>query len=667
MLRAIRAYFYRKNYDEIYYFDISNVAKEFLNLLGLGQHIKPFNFKLSELKSVTGESLFVRIFAQDINYIYEEIREKLCKNNPFIAQYGKKFDMEKFEAYFMKYFGRDIENIIIFLNVIDWYKKQQPDNLQAAVEFLIERNSCIKILKLFALTEYNIRLRSYISLRYFYGIIRDIFGNLYLSIASIIKPFMHYSTSYNDSRNTQDTVRNPMVATYYNPGGFTFDITKRCDFFWLLNSNIPYQQCLIYFERKDVPATDEMVNVLNSQGVKHIALSKGATATKAMPVYKPSIELTKMMVRLMLRTFFFLIKDFFVFNFKSLKCLPGILYFNRKYSNAYDFYHTMGIKVDVDSGDFTPHHIPIFLALKALGGVSVSFQRSNHPIPQIPYSTFADVHFLFGAHYLPLIKKMGSKNHTVVISGYVTDYSIKTVKEKSKLLRNRIMSNGAEFVICYFDENSSDNRNSPIPNKRSADIYRRLFDLVIADNRIGLICSPKRPRTIPQRLSSLDNILEKAKATGRCLIMGGDYMTGNYPTEAAQASDIVITLLIGGTTYLESVLSGLRTVILDLEGLYSYEEYKWGKETVIFDNHNNLMEAIEKYRNDPASFSEFGDSRIIKTIKNKDPFKDGMAAHRVGTYIQWLIESFDNKKTREEALECARQNYMKEWGTENIY
>jgi len=478
---------------------------------------------------------------------------------------------------------------------------------------------------------------------------------------------MYYGNFYNASSNKEDTVRDSLVATYYNPGGLTFDITKRCDFFWLLNSTIPYKQCLIYFQRMDSPATDEMVNVLKRHGVKFIAISKKATATKAMPVHNPSFELTKMMNHLMIGTMLCMLKAVLLFNFKSLKCLAGALYFNREYAIAYEFFHSMRIKINVDNGDFTALHIPRGLALETLGGVSVSFQRPNIPIPHLRLSSFADVYFLFGSHYLPLIKKMGNKNHTVVLSGYITDYAIKTVKEKSKLLRKKLTNKGAEFIICYFDEGSSDRRMSIIPNKRSSDIYQRLFELVMTDEKIGLICSPKRPRTIRKRMPELIDIMSKAESTGRCMILHGNYLTDNYPTEAAQASDIVITLLLGGTTFLESVLSGVRTVCLDLEKLYSFDEYIWGKETVVFDNLNNLMAAIKKYRNHPALFEEFGNSRIIQTIARKDPFKDGRAAERIGNYIKWLIESFDNKKTREAALAFARKNYTRAWGAENIY
>jgi len=667
VFQTVRAFLCRKKYDEVYYFNISRVGRMVLKQLGLGEHVRPFEFKLWELKDSNGESRFVRIFGEDLNDAYKGIRSELCENNQFIAEFGKRFDEEKVKSFYMKYFGSEIKDIVIFINVIDWYRNQRFGSPQNVIEFAVERNTCIKILKQFSLKKYNISLKSYVSARCVYNRLFRLFGNVWLSFVLLIKASLNYRTFLRNSDPDQYSDRKPVLAMYYSLTGLTFDVSKRCDFFWLLESGIPYEQCLVYFDREDKPVTDEMESALRKSGIKYIAFSEAATTTKAVPIYRPSFILIKTMVSQMLRTLSYILKDLVLLRFHSVRCIEAAIYFSRKYSEARDFYQSFDIKVDVDSTDFGVHHIAMCLALEALGGVSVSFQRSNKPIPQVPYSSFADAYFLFGPHYLPIIQNDLSVNDTVLCCGFITDYSFKEVAGNSKALRERITSRGVEFVICYFDENSSDDRMAILPNHRSAEIYEKLLELVINDETLGMICSPKRPRTLRKRLPRINRVIEEAEATGRCLFLDGDVMVNNYPTEAAQASDLVITLLLGGTTYLESVLSGARTVCLDLEALYSYDEYKWGKETVIFDNLNNLMAAIKKFRNCPASFGRFGNSPIIQTIGRKDPFRDGRAAERIGNYIKWLIDSFGNKKTREEALEYAGQAYMNEWGAENTY
>jgi len=425
---------------------------------------------------------------------------------------------------------------------------------------------------------------------------------------------------------------------------------------------------LISFERKDVPASEEMVDKLREKGVMHIAMSEGAALTRKTHVYKPTIGFVKMMFNLTVYIVMCVLKDMVGFRFEGVVCLPGMLNFIRKYSLAYDFFRSFGIKVEVNSGhtDIIHQKIPRQLALEALGGVSVGYQSSCIPIPSIGEGSAADVYFLFGPYYYPRVHEMGNINNVIINCGYITDYSFATVKENSRYLRKKIMENGAKFIICYFDENSSDDRLSVLTNKKSAYIFRKLLDLVISDKTIGLICNPKRPKTLRKRLHSINNILEKAEATGRCIFMGGDYMTNNYPTEVAQASDIVISLLGGGTTALESVLSGKRVVYLDLEGFYSFDEYDWGRDTVVFDNLDSLMVAIGKYRSNPELFDTLGNFDLIPTIKQKDPYQDGKAAERMGQYLHWLLETFNEGKTREEAIQYANQNYAEMWGSQHV-
>ena len=85
------------------------------------------------------------------------------------------------------------------------------------------------------------------------------------------------------------------------------------------------------------------------------------------------------------------------------------------------------------------------------------------------------------------------------------------------------------------------------------------------------------------------------------------------------------------------------TVFLDLEKLYSNPVYQWGKGKVVFDSLDDLFSAINKYRENPESIPDFG--YLSLWAKDKDPFKDGNASLRIGQYINWLLEMFNEGKT----------------------
>ncbi len=145
---------------------------------------------------------------------------------------------------------------------------------------------------------------------------------------------------------------------------------------------------------------------------------------------------------------------------------------------------------------------------------------------------------------------------------------------------------------------------------------------------------------------------------------GGDYVTDQYPAEAAQAADLCVGLLLSGTAALESYLSGTPTVFLDLERFPSNPVYKSGKNKVVFDSLDNLFLVIKQYRGDPQSVPGFGD--LTTWVRDRDTFKDGNASLRIGLYIKWLFEKLEEGIGREETIEYANQKYAALWGKENV-
>ena len=653
-------------FDEIYYFDISKIGKMLLNFLKLNEYVMHFNFLLDEVRDETGKSRFFKIYHEDLFIVCNSIERNLLEKCQFITKFGERFNKKKVILYFKKRFGSEIRDVVIFINVIDWYLNKNEGKLKRPIEFSIEHTLCFKVLKEFVSREYDIALTSYVSIRNVLKFSRRLLGNLYLSAIAIIDPIF-YSIKYSHGPQRQRKSSGiPVLATQYTPNGLTFELTRRCGFFWLLKSKIPYEQVLFYFVRTDTPATDVTDSLLRKNGVKTIAMSKGATSTNKVPVYRPSMTLSQMLSSLTGSIFLQIFKELLHFRFKSLGYLAGALYFAREYSKAYNFYNSVGIKINVYCGDFGIEDIPKWLALEDLGGVSVSYQKSHTALPQIALASTADVYFQFGPYYLPLNQRSGNDNHFTLTCGFITDYSFLTVKMRSEVLRKKIMAKGAKFVLCYFDENSIDDRFSIIPNKKSAYVYSKLLNWVIADETIGLLCSPKRPKTLSARLPNIAVLREKAEATGRCIFMYGDYTASNYLAEVAQASDMAISLLLGGTAALESALAGCRIIYLDLEGFYSFPEYKLGRNTIVFDNLDNMLSAVDKYRWNPEYFDKLGNIDMIPFLKEKDPFRDGKAAERIGQYLYWLLDAFNKGGTREGAMKYANQNYAKMWGCKNV-
>lgn len=655
-----------KSYDEIYYFNISPLSNILLISLGLRQFVKPFKFQLAEVKDKSGTAYFPKIYGKDLIYVCDSIEEELRKN-AFILKFGEMFGVEKVILYFRKIANRETSDLVVYINVVAWHRLHLSEREPNAIEFAIEHTPFFETLRKFALKECGLSVTSYPSLRILFKHNYLFFGNLYLSAVVCIAPIlMALRFIFRSTKQVAANRTSPVVASSYTLRGLTFDLTERCDFPWLLMSDIPYEQVLLYFERKDMPPTEDMMNLLKQRGINYMAMSSVPAASKELSVYRSTMRVTRMLLVYTARVVFLACKEILSLRFGSLAYLSWVLYFTREYSKASDFYHINGIKINIDITDHDPYRIPRQLALEANGGISISYQISNWPIPNVILGSGADIMFLFGPYYYQTLIKSGTRNKRVIFNGYLSDYSFVPVRGKSIKLRERLANKGANFIICYFDENSSDETMGVISNKNSALIYRTLLNWVLSDDSIGLICSPKRPKTLLMRMPEIADLIKKSTDTGRCIFLAGEYTAQNYPNEPAQASDIVISLLIGGTTSLENFLSGSRVAYLDLEGLYSYPEYRNGKNTLVFDNLDDLTSAIRRYRQNREAFGEFGNINLAPGIKDKDPFHDGRAAARMGQYINWLLDMFNQGKRREDAIEYADRIYAERWGEKNV-
>jgi len=459
--------------------------------------------------------------------------------------------------------------------------------------------------------------------------------------------------------------KSPFIAITCTGKTVTFDLKKRSDLFWLLRSGVPREQVVACFERTDTPLTEEKVEILQNEGVKHIALSHEAIDIGNGSVWCSGNKYKRLRKRFILNV----IKKYFWcvirLHFVSSFYLNNMFYFVLKYSYWYDFFYSNNIKVHISYSDFEKHYAPKTLALEKAGGINISCQWSNIDFSSIGINSCTDVLFSFGPAYKRMWESNRSSIDYLLYCGYITDYSFAAVKADAQKAREQLLHKGAEFIVCFFDENSSQNRMTDVTNERSAVTYKYFINRMLKDNRLGLIFKPGYPSTLPERLSEITNLIEDAKKTGRCVFMdGGDYVTDQYPAEAAQAADLCVGLLLSGTAALESYLSGTPTVFLDLEGFPSNPIYKSGKGKVVFDSLDSLFLVIKQYRNDPQSVPGFGD--LSTWVRDRDTFKDGNASLRVGQYIKWIFEKLEKGNRREDTIEYANQKYAELWGKENV-
>jgi hypothetical protein len=85
---------------------------------------------------------------------------------------------------------------------------------------------------------------------------------------------------------------------------------------------------------------------------------------------------------------------------------------------------------------------------------------------------------------------------------------------------------------------------------------------------------------------------------------------------------------------------------------------------VIFSGMEELWESCGQHWSAPDGIPGFGDWSSL--LHDLDPFRDGRAAERMGTYVKWMIDGFKSGLDRENILAEAAERYSSLWGSDKV-
>ncbi len=336
-----------------------------------------------------------------------------------------------------------------------------------------------------------------------------------------------------------------------------------------------------------------------------------------------------------------------------------------EYAYWHDFCGQHGIKIFVSWYKYSPMHCAMADALKATGGVMAIYQRSFEEFPCRAMAVACDVEFSFSPSNFAVERGSTSVIPYQVITGYLGDHRFAALREEGRVLRETLRQKGAERVIAYLDENSLDDPRWHTGHGLMRENYAFILERLLRDKGVGVVLKPKAPRTLHKRLGSVARLLDEALASGRCVLFQGGTLYGSYPAcAAALAADMVIHgHFCAATAGIECALAGVPTVMLDREGWPVSRLNALGPE-VVFKEWNGLWQALEDHWRMPGGNPRLGNWSAM--IHEFDPFRDGRAAMRMGTYLQWLLEGFKAGLPRATVLADAAQQYMDKWGKDKI-
>ena len=627
--------------NKIFYFDSYGPSMQLVRLANkiFKGNFERLDFKMKDIKDKNGELVRVRIPRKDLF----SIQNKIINHNTYESIIRKEKLSDRFNRFIQKGLidGETLEKnsvsrILYIINVVNWHK--QKFHFHDA-EFIINYRPWIDIYFDYA-KKYGIKL---------------IIGKKYKK--SLISVMKNYVTGF-IKRNTKlliiaDNIRKKKITIdsinpessplLYLQGRGDVNISNdgnHSDFFWVMNSNYPSKNILYDFH------SDFEKKTLNKFGVelneKKIIYCPNNNVKVNLNINKNNKPENNEIEKLTLE-------------YNSLR------------SYWYSFFITHNVKLFLTWYKYSHHHIAIADAIKDYGGISAVWQLAFDGDAYIETKTVADIVFTYSQYSANLDSQLNSKIEYNIVTGYSKDYAPPLLKTVAKELREKLKKQGAKKIIFAIDENSVDDSRWHTGHELQRENYSFICEKVLEIPWLGVVFKPKNAGNLRYRLGPVNELLKAAEATGRCYIFekSGRNTTLAAPLLAGLAADVCIHgHLSSGTAALECALAGRPTLLIDREGCFSHKLHELPEDLVVHEHWPGAIEKTIEHFETPGGIPGFGD--WSDHLNEFDPFRDGKAAYRMGTYLNWLVQGFEDGLDRETIMADAADRYAKEWGSDKV-
>lgn len=446
----------------------------------------------------------------------------------------------------------------------------------------------------------------------------------------------------------------PTIAVHYVEG---IDLAARSDLFWLWGSRVDPKRVLIFFDnvripklRKPIPET--VLSEIEKQGMSWVWLGSGELERKNAPIWVPHDTDDSLLAQ---------------FRRRRLKPVGPLeewvaresARFVRHVDYWLAFYHSFNVKIHLEFEIGPDRVLAQNIALDLAGGLRVGWQHSEILTGQAHALGYRShhVHFAWNARGSSGAENRRNQIDSAVVSGFPYAGTWR-IDAEVRRLRERLKAKGANFVIALFDNGIY--RQEIYSKSMIQSLYTAFLQWVIEDAQIGVASKSKRADII-QQMPEIHGLMAEAEATGRWVNL--THTQSPEPSEAFLAADMSVGIGIASTV-VEAAAAGGKGIHCDMPAMRDHPFYEWGYEKVVFDDIDRMMAALRRYKFDPASEPELGDfSHMMDQI---DPFHDGRAGERVGSYIQTLVESFEAGLDRNAAMTAANERYATAWGADKV-
>lgn len=484
---------------------------------------------------------------------------------------------------------------------------------------------------------------------YLLRIVLSLLGSLFYLLVNAIK--REEQTPANDHRDK--------VAVLYVQG---LEFDKKSDLYWFKGSGLKPEDVLIYARIPYRPLTIEIKNRINEYGMRYEDIVPKRSRKKLLGLGSPEVHIYPTLL-------FLKLLSLVIYEILRLTCFIPFQKYKRKALWEWTYMISLLYHECIYEAMFVKHHIKVHYALleeeqtfasniaaNRLGIIDISNHWSNYARTWLEHGKPQDVYFSWGKHYLQYFNQSHYMMDYLLYYGYSYDFMFNLSRKSSKDLRQKLINNGATFVVTFYDEAFSE--EDVFVKEEFMMIYSIFLKKLQNDPTFGLIIKPKRRKEY-DKMPEVWKMIEDAKKTSRALFLEDAVL----PNLAGQAADLTIGMGVFNTAALEAALCGIPTVTINSGSVDFHPFYQEGKGTITFDHFEEIMKNIELMKNNqsPAGFADY--SPFLDRI---DPFRDGKANERIGGYIKFVFDELNEGEDKNEAIKKANQWYSDLYGEDKV-
>ena len=307
------------------------------------------------------------------------------------------------------------------------------------------------------------------------------------------------------------------------------------------------------------------------------------------------------------------------------------------------FCERYNVKAFMTCENYMEHADAMILIASSLNIFTLSYQYSNMSKAGPIMMTTADLMLTFSPLYHHRWTYNGIGPGKFADIGYLYDTSFKYVRSRAYERKRALEKAGAQFVICYFDENVQTDKYGLVSEDDHYSEILMLMKLVLDDPSVGLIIKTQFQWNSPTKYTGLTSTRAAVNATGRYVELSyGIHRNIVFPAEAALSADISIGHSIGATAPLEAALSGARCILLNPYGIKNDNDILYAKSNIVYPSITSALSAINSFRSGNRDCANLGGWSPI--IDQFDSFRDERASYRLRNFLEEaVLGSLKNK------------------------